>query len=516
MRKLTSRQAVLALIISFILSTLLDIIYPYELVVQSGFIIAIFLTVFIAKKNTTVIVAIASGLTIVLISGIKSRYTSWSDLAGNIFILIIIFFITLIVLYTKSLLKNILFDRTHMTSLFENATEGIILTNGEGRVVLVNPSAEQIFGYTQVELVGELIEVLIPDQFKPGHDKVRKRFYQHPQNRQMGVGRDLFGKKKDATLFPVEVSLSYYKQNDEAFVIAFVVDITARKNIELNIRKQQSELEKLTEDMRTMNSDLEIKVDQRTQILTEALQKLEQSQIELNDALNKEKELNEIKSRFVSMASHEFRTPLSTVLSSASLLSKYTVTEEQEKRDRHIQKIKYSVKHLNDILEDFLSLGKLDAGKVTASFEIFNLPELLNDVVEEMRDQTETGQQILLTTEGNSDTISDKKLLRNIVINLVGNAIKFSEINKNIYVHAIVSADKMVIVIRDEGMGIPPEDKPYLFSSFFRGKNAGNIQGTGLGLHIVERYVSLLNGSIGLETDLGKGTTFSLTLPLSK
>src|SRR5206468_8564893 len=135
-----------------------------------------------------------------------------------------------------------------------------------------------------------------------------------------------------------------------------------------NVIHQQEQLEKVTDDMRLLNADLEIKVEQRTIILKEALQRLEESQIELNQALDKEKELNEIKSRFVSMASHEFRTPLSIVLSSASLLSKYTSAEDQEKRNRHIEKIKASVKHLNDLLEDFLSLGKLDEGKVGASY----------------------------------------------------------------------------------------------------------------------------------------------------
>jgi signal transduction histidine kinase len=131
--------------------------------------------------------------------------------------------------------------------------------------------------------------------------------------------------------------------------------------------------------MRRLNSELEAKVEERTVILKEALQRLEQSQEELSEALDKERQLSEIKSRFVSMASHEFRTPLSTVLSSASLLSRYTTTQDQDKRQRHVDKIKGSVKHLNDLLDDFLSLGKLDEGKVGPEFEKMNLQELLCD-----------------------------------------------------------------------------------------------------------------------------------------
>src|SRR5204863_5441778 len=141
--------------------------------------------------------------------------------------------------------------------------------------------------------------------------------------------------------------------------------------------RQQKELERITNELKTLNTELEGKVEERTLILKEALQKLEESQKDLSEALDKEKQLSEIKSRFVSMASHEFRTPLSTVLSSASLLSKYTTTEEQEKRTRHVDKIKNSVKHLNDILEDFLSLGKLDEGKVETRCDEIDVPEFL-------------------------------------------------------------------------------------------------------------------------------------------
>ena len=251
-------------------------------------------------------------------------------------------------------------DQAHMTSLFENATEGIILTGHHGNIVLVNPAAERMFGYQNREIIGQPIEILIPAQFKAHHHHLRDGFYKTPSNRVMGQGRDLFGKKKDGSNIPVEVSLSHYKKDDELFVIAFIVDITRRKEIERNMLEQQKELQKVSTEIRKLNAELEVKVEERTVILKEALQKLEQSQRELSEALDKEKQLSEIKSRFVSMASHEFRTPLSTVLSSASLLAKYTTTEEQEKRSRHIDKIKSSVRHLNDILEDFLSLGKLD------------------------------------------------------------------------------------------------------------------------------------------------------------
>ena len=147
-------------------------------------------------------------------------------------------------------------DATHLTSLFENATEGIILTNGQGKINLVNPAAQRMFGYDAQELIGNAIEILIPDHVRPRHKKLRTDFYSHPSNRVMGHGRDLHGKRKDGTDMPVEVSLSFYHKNNELFVIAFIVDITERKKIEANIRTQQHELENMAVSMRKLNADL--------------------------------------------------------------------------------------------------------------------------------------------------------------------------------------------------------------------------------------------------------------------
>jgi PAS domain S-box-containing protein len=406
-------------------------------------------------------------------------------------------------------------DATHMISLFENATEGIILTDQKGRIVLVNPAAERIFGFVHSELLGKTIEVLIPENVRPRHENVRNNFYKDPQNRVMGHGRDLFARRKDGSDFPVEVSLSHYRRDDEIFVIAFIIDITFRKQIEKNMRQQQEELEKVTSDIRRLNMGLEAKVEERTVILKEALMKLEQSQRELSEALDKERELHEIKSRFVSMASHEFRTPLSTVLSSASLLSKYTGADDQEKRDKHINRIKESVKHLNDILEDFLSLGKLDEGKVQAHFAEFNLEDLVRDTTEEMKGLLKKGQEFIYEHSGGTDVYSDKKLLKNVLINLLTNAIKFSEEGSAINIGSIINGNNAEIFVKDHGIGIAPADLEHLFTSFFRGKNAVNIQGTGLGLHIVKRYVDLLGGEVHLDSTLHKGTTISFIIPVN-
>jgi PAS domain S-box-containing protein len=403
--------------------------------------------------------------------------------------------------------------QTHLESLFENATEGIILTDSRGGIIMVNPAAVKIFDYSAQELIGQSIDILIPDRFKQGHAVSRESFHQQPKNRKMGVGRDLFGKRKDGTDVPVEISLSHYKKNGETFVIAFIVDITMRKEIEKNLLKKQEELEAVSSDIRKLNAELEAKVGERTQILKEALQRLEESQSELKEALDKEKQLNEIKSRFVSIASHEFRTPLSTVLSSASLLSRYTAAEDQDKRERHIVKIKDSVKHLNDILEDFLSLGKLDEGKIVANPDDFNCKELIEDTAEELKGLLKNNQQINVSYTGSEIIYADKKLLKNILFNLLSNAIKFSDEGSVIQISGNIDNGSAAISVTDQGIGISENDQKHLFTSFFRGANASNIQGTGLGLHIVKRYADLLSGKVKLQSWLDKGTTVTIEFP---
>jgi PAS domain S-box-containing protein len=403
-----------------------------------------------------------------------------------------------------------------LNALFENTTEGLIVTDKTGNILMVNPSACRMFEYSSAELEGNRIEALIPDNIRKSHVRLREKFHEKPGNRVMGIGRDLKARKKDGSEFPVEISLSHYNRDGENFVIAFIIDISRRKEIENNMISQQMQLELVTSEMRRLNAELEAKVEERTTILKEALQKLEQSQEELSEALDKERQLNEIKGRFVAMASHEFRTPLSTVLSSASLLTKYTSGEDQLKRDRHIEKIKDSVRHLNSLLEDFLSLGKLDEGKIAAKKDQFNIKELIQDITYEMTAQMKEGQQVEYLHRGQEEICSDKMLIKNILINLISNAAKFSPENKPIIIESRCENDQLEISVKDQGIGISPEDQEHLFSTFFRAKNAFNIQGTGLGLHIVKRYIELLGGTIGLESELGKGTKINFMVPLTK
>jgi PAS domain S-box-containing protein len=395
-------------------------------------------------------------------------------------------------------------EKQRFEALFSHATMGIIVTDERGRIAQVNQFALREFGYRKEDLIGKNVEDLIPKRFHAHHADYRHSYNHHPEIRPMGAGRELFGRRSDGTEFPVEISLSPYQTEEGLFIIAFVIDISVRKEKELEIIR-------MNEAFRQLNDELEAKVEERTRQLEGTLNELKASRDEISQSLEKEKEVNDMKSRFVAMASHEFRTPLSTILSSASLLSKYTSGEDQPKRDKHVQRIKSAVNNLTGILNEFLSVGRMEDGGLAAHPRAFDVEELLVGVCAEMRDIAKPGQQITCTHQGVSTAWLDSELLRNVLINLLSNAIKFSPEERPIRVASrMEETGKLEISVTDEGMGIPAGDQQHLFERFFRADNAMNIQGTGLGLHIVAKYMELMGGELRFTSELGKGTRFIL------
>lgn len=390
--------------------------------------------------------------------------------------------------------------------LFESAGEGLVLVDKTGTILMLNPRVEEMFGYEKNELVGQKIEVLIPESVRQRHVQHRDSYAEHPRKRSMGAGYDLAGRKKDGSTFPVEISLNYFYSGDDMAVMALITDITERKRIE--------------KELHQLNEELEHRVEERTQMLAGAIHELEytnksleKAEEEVRKALEKEKELGELKSRFVSTASHEFRTPLATILSSVSLISKYTGPEDEEKRAKHIERIKSSVNNLREILNDFLSLGKLEEGKMHNKPEVFDLVAFCKGVTEEMQALAKPGQKIIYEHTGNTEVFLDPQLLKNILINLLSNSIKFSNENKPIHFNSEANPERISFTVKDEGIGMAEDDQKNLFERFFRAKNAINIQGTGLGLNIVKKYVELMEGDISFSSKLNEGSVFTVTYP---
>ncbi|GAA3918271.1 PAS domain S-box protein [Chitinophaga oryziterrae] len=392
--------------------------------------------------------------------------------------------------------KEIGFD-----ALFNGASIGIIITDEESRILQANSFLLKLFGYPPEEIIGRHVEVLMPSRFREKHVHHRTDYQQHPRSRVMGAGLNLFGTRRDGTEFPVEVSLGPYTSEGRRYVIAFVSDITNRIAAEDDLKKLNAELEeKVTERTSSLN--------QIVLQLEEQMREIEAKDQELRIALDKEKQLNELKSRFVSLASHEFRTPLSAILSSTFLISKYAQNGDLQQQEKHLKKISTSVNLLTDILNDFLSVGKIEEGRVEVRYVVFNICDYLKNIVEEMNSLLKHKQEVRYVHEGEQEIELDPSLLRHIMTNLISNAIKFSPEESSIHIDTKYESGSLVLKVKDHGMGIPPEDQPQLFGRFFRAANVTYIQGTGLGLHIIGKYVELMGGNITVESELNKGTTF--------
>ena len=364
-------------------------------------------------------------------------------------------------------------------ALLDNAGAMIIATDEEGIIKLFNPEASLNIGYHESEVIDintpvlfhEKIEIsrkrkellnefgiTIKDDFAVLVEKSRRNIHEEEQYTY---------RKKNGTSFPVSLTITAIRDNDG--------EITGFMGIAIDI----SEREKAEEDLR--------------------------------ESLEKEKELSELKSRFVSMASHEFRTPLSTVLSSAYLIEKYTTADDQPKREKHLQRIVSSVNMLTDILNDFLSVGKIEEGKIQVKLIHFNIQELIIAIAGELKNNLKKQQKIQYHHEGTPHVLMDASLMKHIIMNLVSNASKFSSETSPIEIKTSSQNHHIILSVKDNGIGISKEDQKHLMERFFRGANAGNIQGTGLGLHIVSKYAELMNGTVECKSELEKGTEFVIT-----
>ncbi len=401
---------------------------------------------------------------------------------------------------TKQLPSSFQFE-----AIFNEAAIGILVTNASFEILISNYFADQLFGFEHDELIGKNISILIPNHLKDRHHGHLNHLNSSPISRPMGIGLDLKAKRKDESLFPIEISLSHFKENEQIYYIAFVSDVTLKRQVEMELILKNQEVNQL-------NETLEEEVKTRTQALQNTLEKLEKNTHELEISLQKEIELGDLKTRFVSMASHEFRTPLTAILSSATLIEKYQQETDQEKRLLHINRIKSSVSNLTEILEEFLSAGKLEDGKVELHLSLIHLSPFLENIVTELGAFKKGNQEISIEFTGVPSCYSDSSILQKILLNGLSNALKFS--NKNVILRLHATNEFIEINIIDEGVGISQEDQTHLFERFFRGGNVNVIQGTGLGLHLIDRYLELLGGEIQINNELNKGTNLYFKIPI--
>ncbi|MEM5565488.1 PAS domain S-box protein [Psychroserpens sp. AS72] len=492
-------------------------------------------------------------------------------------------------------------DKEIFNILLGSISEGVIVVDELQNIVETNKSAELMFGYNSKELLNQPLNILIPQNYHAKHGDHFKGFVKDHKQRRMGHGRDIFGAKKDGSIFPLEASLNPFSVYGKNFVMALIVDITERKKLEqeknhltkiileslnevyvfdaktlqfinANFGAQKNigynleeiitmtpvdikpnytesqfrkELEKLnqkniekiefeTVHQRKSGSTYPVNVHlQRSKLgdrdvyvaiilditeqknYTEKLEKTVDIRTkELKTALTAEKDLNDLKTKFLSMVSHEFKTPLSGILTSTILLNKYKLTEQQDKREKHIRTINDKVQYLNTILNDFLSVEKLEKGKFNYKFTNFKLSKVLNEVIYNANMILKDGQQI--NYPENIDDLSmyqDEKILELAISNLIYNAIKYSSENTVIDITISQNESHTTFKIKDNGIGIPKKDQKNIFNRYFRAENALLMQGTGIGLNIAKDHLENLNGTLTFESEEHKGSTFTIELP---
>jgi len=388
-----------------------------------------------------------------------------------------------------------------LKAIIENAIDGIITIDDRGSIESINPAACTLFQYTPGEVIGKNVSVLMPSPDRESHDGYLARYQRTHEAHIIGVGREVNGRKKDGSIFPFRLAVSEVQFSGRKIYTGFIHDMSREKDAEEKLRGYATQLEEL--------------VEERTRSLKDTVLALEAAKEEVSISLEKEKELGQLKSRFVSMASHEFRTPLSTIQLSAVLIEKYAAPHENANIIKHIAKVKNAVTNLTSILNDFLSLEKLEAGKVEPQYVAFDIVKFAEEIIEEMQMVAKQNQVIVYQHTGTGSMVKlDATLLKNCIINLIGNAIKYSGENTFIEFNSEIEGKQLIVTIKDNGIGIPESDQKHLFEAFFRAHNTGSIPGTGLGLNIVTRYAKLMNGTVKFQSKVNKGTSFTISFPL--
>jgi PAS domain S-box-containing protein len=368
------------------------------------------------------------------------------------------------------------------SELLEAAPDAIIEVDRDGHIVLLNVVTEKLFGYSRDQLMGQSVDLLLPDDLRAGHAAHRAHFWAHPVTRPMGRGLVLHGRRRDGSTFPVEISLSPVKTDEGFRVTAIIRDVTDRTRIEDRLKALREEN---TRELELRNLEIE--------------------------------RSNRMKSEFLANMSHELRTPLHTVIGFSELLieeMKGPLNVDQKRFINHIHK---DAEHLLALINEILDLSKIEAGKVELRRETLDLSGLVEDALSSIRPQCAAKSlRIEANIPGSPCVDADRLRARQILYNLLSNAAKFTPEGGRIRVDVSCANGFAEISVSDTGIGIPPEEHELIFDKFHQvvAATSGMREGTGLGLPITKRLVEEHGGRIWLESEPGKGSRFTFTIPI--